>query len=260
MDKSLSELPKDNAIAKAIVLVLAELEVSRPPAFKLRVSADIPKAAGMGSGASVSVAIIRAVSGFLGIALPDETVSDLAFEVEKIHHGTPSGIDNSVVTYQKPVYFVSGQPIELLSIPKPFNLVIGFTGISSSTAAVVGCVRKAWEEDRETYEAIFTKVGEIAAQARHLIEGGEPEVLGPLMDQNHELLIDMGVSSQELDTLVVAARKSGALGAKLSGAGRGGNMIALVEKENVMNVAEALMASGAKNTISTLVGDMGELR
>ncbi|MBW8009740.1 MAG: mevalonate kinase [Chloroflexi bacterium] len=260
MDDSLSELPKDNAIAKAITLVFAELGVSRPPSFKLRVTAGIPKAAGMGSGASVSVAIIRAVSGFLGSVLPDETVSDIAFQVEKIHHGTPSGIDNTVVTYQKPVYFVSGQPLELLSIPKPFYLVIGNTGISSSTAAAVGDVRKAWEADKETYEAIFTEVGEIATQARGLIEGGEPEGLGPLMDQNHELLIEMGVSSPELNVLVGAARNSGSLGAKLSGAGRGGNMIALVQKENTVNVAEALMAAGAINTISTLIGHLGELK
>lgn len=260
MDSSLSDLPKNSAIPKSINLVFDELGIAQPPAFKLRVTADIPKAAGMGSGASISVAIIRAVSGFLGSALADETVSALAYEVEKMHHGTPSGIDNTVVTYQKPVYFVRGQPIELLSIPNPFNLIIGNTGISSSTAVVVGDVRKAWEADKETYEAIFAAVGSLAAGARRLIETGEPEGLGPLINQNHALLIDMGVSSPELDKLVNAAQNSGALGAKLSGGGRGGNMIALVQKENVVNVAEALMAAGAINTISTLVGNEGVSR
>ncbi|MCC6569201.1 MAG: mevalonate kinase, partial [Anaerolineales bacterium] len=94
---------------------------------------------------------------------------------------------------------------------------------------------------------------EIAKEARTRIEIGDWRLLGDLMNQNHALLQEMTVSSPELDRLVEAARKAGAVGAKLSGGGRGGNMIALIQPENADEVSSALIAAGAKNTIVTQV-------
>jgi mevalonate kinase len=199
------------------------------------------------------VAVIRALSAFLGMPLPLERVSALAYEVEKIHHGTPSGIDNTVITYGKPVYFVRGQPIQTLHPAVPFTIVIGDTGIASPTAIAVGDVRRGWGSDPQRYEAIFDEIGEISGQARATIQAGTPEVLGPLMDDNHLYLQDLGVSSLELDRLVSAARQAGALGAKLSGGGRGGNMIALAEPVTAQVVASALLKAGAQRTIVTEV-------
>jgi len=120
--------------------------------------------------------------------------------------------------------------------------------------AAVGDVRSAWQADSERFEQLFDEVGRIAQAARQAIEAGRPQELGELMDQNHALLYDMGVSSPELEQLVWAARVAGAQGAKLCGGGRGGNMIALVENENAPAVARALGAAGAKRTILTQVG------
>jgi mevalonate kinase len=114
-------------------------------------------------------------------------------------------------------------------------------------------VRKLWLEDKPRWERVFTRVGEAVWNARQAIERGDTAELGRLMDANHALLQEMTVSCVELDLLVEAARKSGALGAKLSGGGRGGNMIALVEKENAPAVARALSTAGAKRTIFTQV-------
>jgi mevalonate kinase len=255
LEADLADLPLSHPLAAAVRGVMEALEVARVPACTVRVTSSIPVAAGLGSGAAVSVAIIRAFSAFLGRPLPDEKVCALAFEVEKIHHGTPSGIDNTVITYSQPVYFVKGSPIETFTIPRPFTLVIGDTGIASPTAVSVGDVRKAWSKDKDHYEALFDSVGSIVDSARQTLGIGLTETLGPLMNANHGILKKMGVSSPELDRLVEAARAAGAGGAKLSGGGRGGNMIALADPKKAGPVAEALQKAGAvRTTVTTVSG------
>ncbi len=249
----LDHLASDHPIRRAITLAFTELGITHPIAFRLRVASTIPVAAGLGSGAAVTVAILRALSDFLRAPLADEHISALTFEVEKLHHGTPSGIDNTVVTFGAPVYFIRDQPIVRLRVGARFTIVIADTGVQSPTALTVGDVRRAWQADPQTYEAMFDAAGEIAQKSRRAIEAGEIEALGPLMDANHEILQRMGVSSPELDGLVAQARLAGALGAKLSGGGRGGNMIALVDPQTAQNVADALLAVGAKRTIITTV-------
>ncbi len=253
LQSSLADLPADHPLGLAVRGVLDILEFDRTPAFGLRVTSTIPVAAGLGSGAAVSVAIIRAIAGFFGRSLPDEQVSALAFEVEKRYHGTPSGIDNTVIAYRKPVYFVRGQPIEILHAAEPFTIVIGDTGVRSPTVIAVGDLRRLWLADPQQYETLFDAAGRIAQEARRLIENGKPLEIGPLMDQNHGLLQAMEVSSPELDRLVEAARSAGALGAKLSGGGRGGNMIALVEANTAEQVALSLISAGAVRTLITTI-------
>lgn len=259
MDSWLDELPEDHPLAAAINAVFSVFGISRSPACTLRITSTIPIAAGLGSGTAVSVAVIRALSAFLGHTLPDDVVSSQTYEVEKLHHGTPSGIDNTVITYARPVFFVRGHDkdsrtlVETLRVPEPFTIVIGDTGIPSPTAVTVGDVRSAWEASPKRYENLFDAIGEIVLTARQAIESGHPEKLGPLMNENHQLLGELSVSSIELDRLVDAARRAGALGAKLSGAGRGGNMIALAAADTPSEVIEALETAGATNTIITKI-------
>ncbi|MDX1377783.1 MAG: mevalonate kinase [Anaerolineales bacterium] len=246
-------LPSDHPIASVIHNFLFISRISPFPNLNVKITSTIPVAAGLGSGAAVTVALIRALSSHLDYPMPNEEINAFAYEIEKLHHGTPSGIDNTVVTYTKPVYFVKGQKIETLSVGKPFTIVIGDTGISAPTKEAVGDVRRSWEADKSKWENVFDEVGEIAKQAKSIMEKGETKNLGDLMNQNHTLLQEMTVSSHELDILVSAALNAGAMGAKLSGGGRGGNMIALVEKEKAPDISEALHSSGAKRTIITTV-------
>jgi mevalonate kinase len=249
----LSTLPSDHPIGSVILKLLQRFDVSRPASLEVKITSTIPVASGLGSGAAVSVAMIRALSSHLDYPLTNEQVNDLVFEIEKLHHGTPSGIDNTVITYAMPVYFIKGQPIKTFKPGKPFTIVIGDTGIPAPTKESVSAVRLLWLRDSVYFEDIFDEIAQLSLIARRSIEIGKPELLGELMDHNHAFLQRLTVSSPELDRLVDAARDAGALGAKLSGGGRGGNMIALVEQAKAESVAEALMSAGAKRTIITEV-------
>lgn len=249
----LSTLAPSHPIAATVANTLSALGNDSLSGVSILIRSSIPVASGLGSGAAVSVAIIRALAKHLKKKLTDEEVSALAFETEKLYHGTPSGIDNAVVTYAKPVYFVKGWPIEVLQVKKPFTIVIGDTGIPASTKKSVSDLRAQYNKHPEQFETLFAAIGSIAGTARQLVESGMPESFGPLMNENHALLRGMKVSSPELDNLVETARIAGALGAKMSGGGRGGNMIALVQPKKAGEVARALNDAGATNTIITKV-------
>jgi mevalonate kinase len=254
LEAVLEDLSADDPLSLAIFSVFEATDISRVPALAIRITSTIPIAAGLGSGAAVTIAIIRALSEFLGRPLPNEKVSILAYEVEKLHHGTPSGIDNTVITYEKPVYFVRSKngetdQIKKFNVAHPFTILIGDTGIPSPTAATVGDVRSAWQEDKYLYENLFESMGAIVKQARKLIEKGDIPALGTLMNENQDLLVKLDVSSPELDHLIQTAREAGAYGAKLSGGGRGGNMIALVPQQSARRIAEVLVSAGATNVI-----------
>lgn len=253
LDANIADLPASDPLAAAVRGTIDGLKIPAPPAFKLRVTSTIPLAGGLGSGAAVSVAIIRAVSSFLGHPLPDEQVSALAFEVEKLHHGTPSGIDNTVITYNQAVFYIKSKPIETIRIASPFDLVIADTGRSTPTKETVADVRRLWESDPELYDAAFESIGKLSIAARAAMEQGNHEALGSLMNENHQRLQKLAVSSPDLDKLVLAAREAGALGAKLSGGGRGGNMIALAAKGRHEEISRALISAGAKGVIFTTV-------
>ena len=251
LTSDLASLPPDHPIASVILKTIQALGVSPLPNLSLTIESTIPVAAGLGSGAAVSVALIRALSTFFSHPLIDGQINELAFEIEKFHHITPSGIDNTVITYNMPVYYMKEKPIETFKPGKPFTIVIGDTGIPAPTKESVDDVRRLWLRDQPRFEAIFDEVAQISTMARHFIVSGRPELLGELMNHNHEFLQQLTVSSPELDALVDTARKAGARGAKLSGGGRGGNMIALADPASAESVAGALMSAGAKRTIIT---------
>jgi mevalonate kinase len=249
----LNTLPSDHPVAAVIHNLFFSLGISPFPPLEINISSTIHVASGLGSGAAVSVALIRALSSAVQRPLSDEQVNAFAYEIEKLHHGTPSGIDNTVITYARPVYFIKGRPIETVKVGQPFTIVIGDTGIAAPTKQSVSDVRKLWLKNATRFEAVFDEVGQIALMARRIIESGQPALLGDLMNHNHAFLQEMTVSSPELDTLVRAARKTGALGAKMSGGGRGGNMLALVAPEMAESVARSMQEAGARNTIITQI-------
>jgi len=248
--RPLFQSPTDDPLTAAIHHFQRAANLPALPPFTLTVSSQIPIASGLGSGAAISVAIIRAMAAFCGVTelATDAWVCDLTYEVEKLHHGTPSGIDNTVVAYEKPVYFVKGQPnqIETFVAKRPLRILIADSGVSSKTIEVVSDVRRQWEEKTAVFNHLFDACATITDAARSAIATGNLPEIGRLMNENHQLLQKMTVSAPILDKLVTAATDAGAMGAKLSGAGRGGNIIALVDEKSETAVFDALLSGGAK--------------
>lgn len=253
LSAELNALPSDHPVASVIHNFLFLSRTSPFPNLEIKITSTIPVASGLGSGAAVTVALTRALAAHLSYPMTAELINGFAYEIEKVHHGTPSGIDNTVITYGSPVYFVKGEPIETFNVGEPFTILIADTGIIAPTKESVSDVRRLWTNDRARWETVFDKIGEISFTARRAIEAGKWEMLGELMNENHALLQTLTISSSELDRLVETARGAGALGAKLSGGGRGGNMIALVRDELAGTVSTALRAAGARSTIITQV-------
>ncbi len=249
----LVDAPADHPLAAIVRLTLQRLSVAEPD-WHITVSSTIPMAGGLGSGAAVSTAIVRALAAACGHgSLPAEQISQLVYEVERLHHGTPSGIDNTVIAFEQPVYFVRGEPPVRFHVARPFMLLIADSGVASPTRVAVADVRHGWERAPQRYEMLFDEIARVVDGAHAAIIGGTTGVLGPLMNVNQELLAQLGVSSPEIDRLVLAALQAGASGAKLSGAGRGGNVIATAIPEKVNTVAAALEAAGARRVIVTAV-------
>ncbi len=223
------------------------------PAALYEIASQIPVASGLGSGAAVSAAVGRAIAAAAGKPISDDDLNVLVYEIEQIHHGTPSGIDNTVIVYEKPVYFVRGKSIEMFSVASPLHLLIADTGRSALTKESVGDVRRLVEAQPGFALPRIEQIGQIVNDARDAISSGDLDMIGQLMANNHALLRDLTVSSPELDRLVEAALSAGAIGAKLSGGGRGGNMIALVSAETEQAVRVALTGAGAVRIIATTV-------
>lgn len=254
LSSSLHDLDPEHPIRFVVQQVMQALDIVELPSARIKLTSTIPLAAGLGSSSASAVSLARALSAFLGHPLTDDGINRIAFESEKIHHGHPSGIDNTVTTYAKPIFFIKDQPIEWLEVGLRMIFVISDTGQSSQTGSVVADVRRNWTAAPEKYEAWFDEIGACAFQAKQAIRTGQLDEIGKLMTRNHELLQKLDVSSPELDRLVDAAISAGALGAKLSGGGRGGNSIALAGSEDQAQViAESLKSAGAVSTLITIV-------
>ena len=249
----LREQDDTEPLALATRLALARLGLAPDPDWTITVHSEIPMASGLGSGAALSTALVRALFAHAGQEAAPETVSAIVYESERIYHGTPSGIDNTVIAYGAPIWFVKGQPPAPFHPPAPFTLVIAHTGIASPTRATVGAVRAAWQAASARYEARFDAIAALVMASRSAIQRGDWALLGMLMDEDQALLEELDVSSPELERLIEIARIAGALGAKLSGGGRGGNMIALVNENAAEPVAQALQSGGAASVLVTTV-------
>ena len=248
---AMREAAEDEPLARIVRVTLARMKAEREPDLTITVTSTVPVARGMGSGAAVSTAIVRALSRHFEFWLTSRAISDLVFQTEVLYHGTPSGLDNTVISFEKPIYFVKDEGWEVFWVGKPLLLLIADTGTASSTKEVVSDLRRRYQADPEQYTPTLDRIGEIVPAARACIERGQDEELGRLMDENHGLLQRLGVSCAELDRLVEVARSEGALGAKMSGAGWGGNMIALVNEATQGRIDMMLRLAGATRVIIT---------
>ena len=211
---------------------------------------DLIAASGVGASAAQCTSLARALNETFDLGLDDEGINEAAYEGEKAYHGTPSGIDNTASTYGGLIWFVrnlSGgkNTMDLLQSPRKMLLVIANSGITASTAEVVADVRRLKDENPERFERIFGEYGKLAEEARKALVEGDIVAVGGLMSQNHRLLQEITVSGEVNDELVGMALEKGAVGAKMTGTGRGGLVIALAENEDVQGkIANAIEEKG----------------
>ena len=188
---------------------------------------------GLGSSAAVAVAITRALAEAAGVELTDERVNAIAFACEKLAHGTPSGVDNSISTFAKPMLFCNdgGLQLEVLDLTDTPPLVIACGTEAGLTGVEVAAVRQRYERAPAHYEALFEEIDRISLAGVELLQAGDYEELGLAMNICHGLLNAIEVSTPELERMVALARRAGAAGAKLTGAGGGGSVVALCPGE-----------------------------
>jgi len=237
------------------MLKFMNIDVTRN-AFKITLAGDLVAASGVGASAASCAAIARAFSDELGLNYSDEKVNEVAYEGEKGYHGTPSGIDNTAATFGGLIWYKReglSQLMEHMKLKKPVEIVMGNTGIVADTKLVVAGVKERKENEPEKYASIFKIAERLAHDARRQLEAFHLEEVGVYMDQNHDLLQQIGVSSRELDTLVDLARNNGALGAKMTGTGRGGYMVALTPGRDLQErVAQAIEKKGFQALRTTI--------
>lgn len=247
--------PAGARLAERVAALIAErLGVADTPVH-VDVVPELPRASGLGASAALAVAVIRAIVHRFGLTVSDEQISQLAFECEQLVHGTPSGIDNTVATFGRMILFRkadTGNEIQNIHAPTPIPVVVGLTGVRSLTADTVSRVHAGWLKNPQHYEAIFSEIDDLVMTGMGAISQGDLPALGEVMNLNHGLLNALQVSSPELEAAVDLARRSGALGAKLTGGGGGGAMIAIAEPDRIHSVASTLDVAGYQTYLTEI--------
>lgn len=232
------------SIYQSLDMILERLDLE-DRSMNIEVFPNVPRAMGLGGSAALAVAIIRALDEQFKLHLSDQEILDLSYESEKIAHGNPSGIDNTLATFGRFILYQRGEPpvMEDIQTTQPIPMVIGLTGVESLTAKMVSKVRNGWKNHTRQYEKIFEQIDDLAVASVEAIQANNLEQLGEYMNINQGLLNALQVSSREVEELIEIARRNGALGAKLTGGGGGGAIIALCP-EKPEQVVYAMKNSG----------------
>jgi len=238
------------------IIEAMDLDFSKNGGVEVELAGTLYAASGIGASAASCVSMARALSEFYQLDFSDEEINNIAYEGEKGYHGTPSGIDNTASTFGGLIWFEKKEQsaMERIDIHYPIDIVMGNTGKIADTTAAVAGVRERKEAHPEKYREIFKRAENIAYLAKQAFIDEDLREIGKLMNENHKLLQQIEVSSKELDFLVKLAKDHGAFGAKLTGGGLGGNMIALTPGRKLQDeVANAIEKEGFQ-TLKTKIG------
>lgn len=251
------------SLKHAIRFSLYRIGAPQDPAIHIDIHSTIPAERGMGSSAAVAVAIARSLFNFYGKVLTDKELWEIVQSSEKIAHGNPSGIDTVTTSGKSPVFFVKDQPIEQLSINMDAYLIVADTGQTGQTLKAIQSVKALLSKVTYQIDSLsdpkqaIKELGQLTNLAKEALLNNYILELGEVMNQAHQLLASLTVSNQTLDRLSQAARQAGALGAKLTGGGRGGCLIALAkDKESAEKIARTLLEQGAKQAWCQYLGNL----
>jgi mevalonate kinase len=197
--------------------------------FALQATMHLPSGAGMGSSAALGVAVLRALDEARGLVSPGDRIYERSLAWERVFHGNPSGVDNAMATHGGIALFTRGTPLTRVVPRHPISLVVAYSGTSSSTKLMVDSVARQLDKEPERIGKVFDAIASIVSNGKLALETGDLKSLGQLMTMNHKLLSGMMLSTDALEEMIAAAMTAGALGAKVTGAGGGGCMVALVD-------------------------------
>ena len=235
---------EEDTLSMAVYASLEYLNI-KDAYIRCQIDSAIPEKRGMGSSAAISIAAIRAVFDYYQAELPDDVLEILVNRAEMIAHMNPSGLDAKTCLSDHPIRFIKNVGFEELAMDLSAYLVIADTGVYGHTREAIQVVESKGKEALPFLYAL----GELTQQAEEAIKARDAVILGEILTKAHGNLKEIGVSSLEADALVETALQNGALGAKMSGGGLGGCIIALVaDYHQAQDLAERLEEKGAVQT------------
>ena len=254
IDAQIGREPEVGGVHHSLHVLLAKMGLLRQ-SLSLTIEPNVPRGMGLGSSAALAVSVVRALAAAYSMPVMDEEVMSLAFEAEKVAHATPSGVDNALCALGRPIVFCREHvpPVRPLTLNQPLYLAIGLCASGGSTARMVRQVRAAKEAHPALYASIFARIDALATEGIDAIGAGAWKDLGKLMNLNHGLLHALDLSTPALEGLIFRARETGALGAKLTGAGGGGAVVALCrDAPSVQRVCDAWTQDGRHSVACTV--------
>lgn len=237
-------LYEEDTLSMAVYAALEYLNI-KEACIRCEIDSAIPEKRGMGSSAAISIAAIRAVFDYYQAELPHDVLEILVNRAEMIAHMNPSGLDAKTCLSDQPIRFIKNVGFTELEMDLSVYLVIADTGVYGHTREAIQVVQNKGKDALPFLHAL----GELTQQAEDAIRRKDAEGLGKILSQAHSHLKEIGVSSPEADHLVETALSHGALGAKMSGGGLGGCIIALANNlTHAQELAERLEEKGAVQT------------
>lgn len=250
-------LPINSPLANIIFDTLQALQYNKDIEANITITSTIPMESGLGSSASISTAIAKSLTAYLGCKLTNTDISNIVYKTEGLQHGNPSGIDNLVISHATPILFSKSTPVKYLTPSKPLHYVLAHSGEQSKTRDTVQLL-DTQRLSNPQFNSTLNRIGRLSIKGADAFAIGDTDYLGDLMTTNHNLLQQLCVSSKRLDHLVTTAIEAGASGAKLSGAGRGGYIVAQVTKASSASVVTALKNLGTNPFVTTIAPHLHE--
>ena len=239
------------------MIEVMELDVKNNP-IKITVGGNLLAGSGVGASAAICVSFARACNKEFNLNMDILEINHVAWEGEFGYHGLPSGVDNTVSTYGGVIQYQIKNGVKQfkrINLSGPVEIVLGNSGVTSNTASLKGFLEEQEERDPELFKKRLKKIKKQVENLYTALSTGDMLQTGKIMNENHDILIDMGLSHEKLVYLCNLANSLGAYGAKVTGGGRGGYMLALTPgKELQEKVASAFEAEGIA-TIRATIGN-----
>jgi len=219
--------------------------------IKITIDSSLFPSAGLGSSASIAVALVSALTAYYKLNLSRDAISEIAFELEKMVHALASGIDNTACTFGNLLFYQEGK-YRALSISYDLPLLITYTNIERDTKSAIEKVKQYTMSYPKDYRDLFEGITQIISAAEQALKDRDFETIGHLMSENHEILTKIGVSNEIIEKITQISLKNGAFGSKLTGGGLGGCVISIAPYEKLEKISKILKKKGYPSFITKI--------